>query len=482
MTGERDALLIATGRYASPTLRTLRSPVQDVSGLAAVLGDPAIGGFRVRTVTDAPSYQVTRALEEFFRGRGRDDTLLLHLSCHGIKDDDGRLYFAAEDTDKDLPASTAVSAAFVQAQMERCRARSIVVLLDCCYSGAFLAGAKGDDSVHVREELAGHGRVVLTATSRTEYAWEGDRLESLDPQLSRFTGALVTGLRSGAADLDRDGRITVTELYDYVYEEVRRGGVRQTPRMWADVEYQVVIARVPPRPAPQPPPGPPPEPPPAEPPWPARARRGKDALIRLDLTLREAVLGVDKDVALDTAVPCDPCRRTGRVGDSPETACAECRGAGIVADGGTCGPCDGTGTVFRAPCPVCEGHARVRARRTLTVRIPPGIDNGTRLLLAGEGEVGPGGGPAADLYVEIVELPDPRYTRRGDDLLVVERIPRRVAERGGTVTVETFDGPRNIRITPGHDPARLLRLRGLGARRLWSEERGDLLVRIQPAS
>lgn len=84
-------------------------------------------------------------------------------------------------------------AAFLRGQLERCRARTVVVLLDCCYSGAFLTGAKGDDQVHLRDELAGSGRVVLTATSRTEYAWEGDRLEATAPQPSRFTGALIEG-------------------------------------------------------------------------------------------------------------------------------------------------------------------------------------------------------------------------------------------------------------------------------------------------
>jgi molecular chaperone DnaJ len=245
MAGSREALLIATGTYDNPTLSKLRSPARDSEGLAEVLRDPAIGGYRVERVLDAPSYAVTRALERFFRDRGRDDLLLLHLSCHGIKDDDGRLHFAARDTDKDLPASTAVPAAFLHDQMARCRARTVVVLLDCCYSGAFLPGTRGDGHVHVRDELAGHGRAVLTATNRTEYAWEGERVEAVAPQPSRFTGALIEGLRTGAADLDGDGRVTVTELYEYVYERLRGEGVRQTPRMWADLEYQVVIARVP---------------------------------------------------------------------------------------------------------------------------------------------------------------------------------------------------------------------------------------------
>ncbi|MES4892916.1 caspase family protein [Streptomyces sp. NPDC096012] len=241
--GRRNALLIATGTYDDTTLSTLRSPSQDCEGLAGVLTDPAIGAFCAEQLKDGQAHEVMRALERFFMNRSRDDLLLLHVSCHGIKDDDGHLYFAARDTDRDLPASTAIPAAFLRDRMERCRARTIVVLLDCCYSGAFLPGAKGDDQIHVREELGGQGRIVLTATNRTEYAWEGDHVESNVPQPSRFTGALIKGLATGAADQNGDGRITVTELYEYVCETLYDAGVRQRPRMWVDLEYQVTIAR-----------------------------------------------------------------------------------------------------------------------------------------------------------------------------------------------------------------------------------------------
>nr|WSW42539.1 caspase family protein [Streptomyces sp. NBC_01001] len=241
--GRRDALLIATGTYDDRTLSALRSPGQDCAGLAGVLADPRIGGFRTEQLKDAGRDEVMRALERFFLKRSRDDLLLVHVSCHGIKDDDGHLHFAARDTDRDLLAATAVPATFVHGLMERCRARTIVILLDCCYSGAFLPGVKGDDQVHVQEELGGHGTAILTATNRTEYAWEGERVETKMPQPSRFTGALIEGLASGAADLNRDGQITVTELYDYVCESLLRAGVRQHPRIWTEMEYKVTIAR-----------------------------------------------------------------------------------------------------------------------------------------------------------------------------------------------------------------------------------------------
>ncbi|MFJ5559771.1 caspase family protein [Streptomyces sp. NPDC093250] len=243
MSGGRFALLVATGRYENPSLRRLRSPSRDADGLEQVLRDPRIGDFDVRTLVDGPHHEVTRAIEDFFLDRRRDDLLLLHLSCHGLKDDNGELHFAAADTDRRLLASTSVSAAFLHTQMRRCRARSIVLLLDCCYSGAFLPGGKGDTTVHIQDELAGHGRVVITATNRTEYAWEGERLSELDPEPSRFTGAVIEGLRTGEADRNADGLIGVDELYDYVYERLQAGRVAQRPQMWAQLENRVVVAR-----------------------------------------------------------------------------------------------------------------------------------------------------------------------------------------------------------------------------------------------
>ncbi|WAZ19548.1 protein kinase [Streptomyces cinnabarinus] len=243
MAGDRYALLIATGQYDSADLRRLRSPGRDVEGLAEVLADPGIGDFRVETVVDARHHEVKRAIERFFRDRSRSDVLLLHISCHGIKDDDGDLYFAARDTDRNLLGSSAVEAAFLHAQMRRCRALSIVLLLDCCYSGAFLPGTKGDTGVHLKDALDGHGRAVLTATNRTEYAWEGSHLSELEPEPSRFTGAVIDGLRSGEADGNHDGWVSHTDLYEYVCEHMHAAGLRQRPLLWAEVQFRVVIAR-----------------------------------------------------------------------------------------------------------------------------------------------------------------------------------------------------------------------------------------------
>jgi molecular chaperone DnaJ len=505
-TGRRDALLIATGTYDDTTLDTLRSPAQDCAGLAAVLADPRIGGFRTEQVKDAQAHQVMRAIERFFLDRTRHDLLLVHVSCHGIKDlHDGHLYFAARDTDRTLPASTAVPSAFLRERMERCRA-TVVLLLDCCYSGAFLPGAKGDDQIHVREELSGHGRAVLTATNRAEYAWEGEHVSSKEPQPSRFTGSLIEGLRTGAADLNRDGRITVTELYDYVYESLRRGGAKQRPLMWAELEYQVTLAqavgahparepaapaepnRVVPPPRQDPPVAAPPRPqvppfqsplPEAEPdPWhspsagpgdanrapmtvteavvrakleaASRSHRGQDALIRLELDLEETALGAVKELEIDTAV-----------------VCPTCGGSGEATRG------------WRLNCRECRGDGRVPGRRTLSVRIPAGVESGTRIQLAGEGGAGFGGGPWGDLYVEVVELPHKVFQRVGDDLHCTVTVPATVAESGGTVPLPTLDGTKNVRIPQGIADGRAIRLVGLGATHLRADGRGDILMYVQ---
>jgi hypothetical protein len=242
----RAALVVAADEFEDPRFQRLRSPAHDVEALADVLGDGAIGGFQVRTVVNQSSAVVQQELERFFSERRPDDLLLLYFSCHGVKDSAGRLYFATTNTTFDLLRSTGVSASFVSEQMEYSRSKRIVVLLDCCYSGAFLKGfrARGDDSVAV-DVLEGRGRAVITASRATEYAFEADELASENAQPSLFTGAVVEGLLSGNADVNGDGFVTVDELYDYVYDAVRGKVAGQTPGRWIDVEGDLVVARNP---------------------------------------------------------------------------------------------------------------------------------------------------------------------------------------------------------------------------------------------
>jgi hypothetical protein len=246
--GRRRALLVANGRYQDPQLRRLRSPTGDVQALRDVLADPGVGDFDVSSVVDQGTQEIRQAIERFFAGGTRRDLLLLYISGHGLLAPDGSLYFATPSTTLDLLLSTAVDSSFVARTMHDCRAQSIVLILDCCHSGAFGEGyePKGPRSVGIehRFDPKARGRVVLTASSRLEYAFEDDNLDSFEVSEpgSVFTHFVVRGLRTGEADLDDDGEISVKELYDYVYERVRESRSPQTPGMSGRSSGTLIIA------------------------------------------------------------------------------------------------------------------------------------------------------------------------------------------------------------------------------------------------
>jgi hypothetical protein len=245
--GRREALIIAADHYEDSKLRALRAPARDAQELARVLGDPEVGDFKVDVSLNEPDHVVRRKLSEFFRDRTRDDLLLLHVSCHGLKDEDGTLYFASANTEVRHLEATAIPSEFVNRQMTKSRSRRIVLLLDCCFGGAFARGMvhRAGESVAIKEEFEGQGRVVLTASRAMEYAFEGDNREG-DAQPSIFTSAIVQGLESGEADRDRDSRVSVDELYDYVYDRVRDTTPNQTPSKWTfDVHGDLYLARSP---------------------------------------------------------------------------------------------------------------------------------------------------------------------------------------------------------------------------------------------
>ncbi|WP_051791629.1 caspase, EACC1-associated type [Amycolatopsis jejuensis] len=475
--GVRDALLIATGAYRSERLAELRSPAADVLELADVLEDPAIGWFRTKKVVDAPAHQATRAIEEFFRRRGTDDLLVLHISCHGVKDDDGQLYFASADTDPDLLASTSIPAGFLHAQMGRCRAKSIVLMLDCCFSGAFLPGMKAAARVDAKEQLAGYGRAVLMATGRTEYAWEGSRFREIEATPSRFTEAIIHGLRTGEADRDGDGKVAVDELYEHVYERLRDLGVRQTPQWSSELVHRVFLAnraislqadQAPKTGAPRRPQ--------------RRARRGEDVLLLTDVTLAETISGKTQTLAVEIPVACEECDGLGTSAESEVERCPDCSGSGLRGDD-DCENCAGFGTKIGNPCPQCAGAGRVTRRRDLTARIPPGVKGGMRIRLSEQGEVGPGGGPAGDLYLEVNELPDERFERRRHDLHCTTTVPAAIAKAGGIIDLETLDGVKKVRIPAGVKAGAKVRLPGFGCPRLHAsgktDGRGDLIVTVE---
>jgi glutamate transport system substrate-binding protein len=251
MAAGRYALIIANAVYEDASLARLRAPSHDAEALRRVLEDESIGGFDVRVVADAGMRDVQLAVVEFFTTRRSGDLALLHFSGHGLKDPRGDLYFATRDTELHHLRATGVASTFVNLQISDCAARRVVVMLDCCYSGAFAKGAlsRADRSVNLAEEFRpaeeerGKGRVVLTASSSTQYAFDGDELSEADDSPSVFTTALVEGLGTGAADVGEDGEISVDDLYEYVYDQVRRRTPYQVPQKHSfAIEGELVIA------------------------------------------------------------------------------------------------------------------------------------------------------------------------------------------------------------------------------------------------
>jgi hypothetical protein len=255
VTGQRIALVVAVDQYQNAGLRQLISPAADAQALARVLGDSALGGFDVEILYNAAASAICERVEDVLSGRNPSDLVLLHFSCHGLKDESGELYLAATNTMPTRLASTAVDATLVSRLMQRSRARRVVLLLDCCYGGAFergvIARAGGDADVGSQFSMGvlggGRGRAVITASSAMEFAFEGSTLaEGSVASPSVFTSALVEGLTTGEADRDNDGHVSLSELYDYVYERVREQSPNQTPCKWEfDLRGGFYVARNP---------------------------------------------------------------------------------------------------------------------------------------------------------------------------------------------------------------------------------------------
>ena len=246
--GPRAALVIATTSYEDPELGQLRAPAHDAQDLAEVLADPGIGGFAVTTVIDADERQARRAIDEFLAGRGVRDVAVVYLSCHGVLDRRNRLYFAAANTVKTQLSVTGIPAGWLREELEECRARQQVLILDCCFSGAFAHGSKGDTDLDLERRLAvpGRGQVVLTASRAGEYSFEGQALPGAAVSGSVFTAGLVEGLRTGAADAGGDGYVSVDEAYEYAYRYVQSSGASQTPQRWlSGGEGPIMLARSP---------------------------------------------------------------------------------------------------------------------------------------------------------------------------------------------------------------------------------------------
>ena len=221
----------------------------------------------------------------------------------------------------------------------------------------------------------------------------------------------------------------------------------------------------------------------------SRVRQGADALISIECDLAEMVFGTTRELTLDTAVVCGTCTGQGTAPGTSAQVCETCRGAGEVQQvqrsflgqvmtTRVCPRCGGTGQTIPSPCGECGGDGRVRARRTLTVKVPAGIENGMRIRLTGEGEVGPGGGPAGDLFVEVLAREHPVFTRDGDDLHCRVPLPMTAAALGTNLKLETLDGEEQLDVAPGTQPGEVLTLRARGVPHLRGTGRGDLHVHL----
>src|ERR671933_15948 len=173
-TGRRLALLVATATYTDPALAALRAPAGDVRSLATVLGDERIGGFAVRELIDRPTEELKREIEAFCGGGREKDLLLLYVPGRGVLSQNRRFYLATSTTTLSFLRSTAIEDSFVNDVMHQSRARSIVLMLDCCHSGAFGKGLvpKSAPTVDVEQRFQGQGQITLTASTELEYAFE----------------------------------------------------------------------------------------------------------------------------------------------------------------------------------------------------------------------------------------------------------------------------------------------------------------------
>jgi len=219
-----------------------------------------------------------------------------------------------------------------------------------------------------------------------------------------------------------------------------------------------------------------------------------DALIRMQLTLEECLTGVTRDLAVDTAVLCSECTGSGCAPGTKPAICDICGGRGEVqtvqrsflgqvVTSRPCPTCRGLGEVIPDPCRQCGGDGRVRSRRNVGVRIPAGVADGMRVRLAGQGEVGAGGGPAGDLYVEVEEIPHEVFTRDGSDLHCTVSLPMTAAALGTTLALPTLDGVEELTVEAGTQTGTVRTLRGKGMPRLRStgrvDGRGDLMVHVE---
>lgn len=217
-----------------------------------------------------------------------------------------------------------------------------------------------------------------------------------------------------------------------------------------------------------------------------RATRGSDLRYNLRVTLEEAYSGLHKTINVPTSVACDACNGTGSEAGTEPTTCPTCSGLGKVrAQQGfftverTCPTCHGAGQMIKNPCKQCHGHGRIEKERALSVNIPAGVETGTRIRLAGEGEAGLRGGPSGDLYIFIEVAHHPIFEREGVNLHCRVPVSMTTAAMGGDIEVPTIDGGRSrVKIPSGSQSGRQMRLRGKGMPALRGGGAGDMYIEL----
>lgn len=245
----RSALIIGNASYEDRRLADLDSPAFDVESLAQVLANPEIGGFsQIKTIVDATSEAIKQAIEAFYANRTFDELLVTYFSGHGIRSQSGQLFLAARNTSLEMLRSSGISSRFIKDVMDDSLCRKQLLILDCCYGGAIVEGAKSEhvvgQPVHSTAmfDSGGAGRVIITASDAMQYAFDGENVAG-QTENSAFTRHLIEGLKTGKADTDNDGLITVEELYQYAYQNVVP---RQTPNISSmSQEGRLIIARNP---------------------------------------------------------------------------------------------------------------------------------------------------------------------------------------------------------------------------------------------
>jgi TPR repeat protein len=241
MVGKRLALLIANAEYQHDELRKLNARKEDLRALQTLLSRQDIGGYQTQVLVEGTKGAIERAIDRMLAKGEREDTVLIFFAGHGLKHENGKLYFAAIDTEPEYLGGTAVSSGWLMEQMQNSRVGRQIVMLDCCFGGAFARGNvwRGGDRIESGKalevpdlQLEGRGQVVITSADAMQFALEGGALNG-HPPASHFVRALTEGLETGEADRSpQDGLITIEELVNYLVGKLKILGSPQRPSKW----------------------------------------------------------------------------------------------------------------------------------------------------------------------------------------------------------------------------------------------------------